>query len=512
MYTHSYAALFRQASTTIWRILVAAGSAASLAFAVLAAELPASVLIQNPGFELSDTANPAQPLNWSKSTPGSVITVDDKVKAQGGRSLRIERAADARFSGIAQTIPAILWRGKLISVRAMLKSENVAGATGIFIRAEDASRKTVALGNSFATPIAGTADWTSREAIVDIPVEAAAISIGAGFSSGERIWVDAFELSEVRLESLRPLGDSAKAYLDDAIKIIESIALNSTKVDWPRTRLKAYALAQGASGNADTYAAIRMVLSALNDRHSLLMLPADSRVNSENTTANDFKLLSEAIANKAYVSVPAYQGSHSDRQTAFANELQSRLGALDTSKPCAWIVDLRANSGGNMFPMLAGLAPILGDGVFGHLLGSDGAQDWFVREAGSGLGTQINARTTKPVPLVAGGEAAVAILLGPQTASSGEAIAVSFIDRPNTRSFGQPTAGLSTGNRPVTLSDGATLIVTTSVFADRNGKSYGGKIDPDQIVAPGPKDAPLADDPVVRAAIAWLDQQPACRK
>lgn len=497
---------------TISRMLVATAGAASLALAVCAAEPPAFVSIQNPGFELTDAANPAQPLHWFKSTPGSVITIDDKVKVKGERSLLIERVADARFAGVAQTIPAVPWHGKLISVRAMLKSENVAGATGIFIRVEDASRKTVTLGNSFAHPIMGTTEWTEREAIVDIPIDATAISIGAGFSSGERIWVDAFELGEVRLESLRAMRDDAKAYLDDAIKIIESVALNSSRVDWPRARLKAYALAQGADGSTDTYAAIRMVLSALNDRHSLLMPPADSRANSENASANDFKLLSEALGNKAYVSIPAYQGNHSDRQTAFANELQSRLGALSAGKPCAWIVDLRANSGGNMFPMLAGLAPILGDGIFGHLVGSSGTQDWFVREAGSGLGTQINARSTKPVPLVAEGKAAVAILLGPQTASSGEAVAVSFIGRPNTRSFGQPTAGLSTGNRPFTLSDDATLVVTTSVFADRNDKSYGGKINPDEIVAPGLKDLQLADDPVVRAAIAWLDQQPACRK
>ena len=30
--------------------------------------------------------------------------------------------------------------------------------------------------------------------------------------------------------------------------------------------------------------------------------------------------------------------------------------------------------------------------------------------------------------------------------------------------------------------------------------------------AAGPKGASLADDPVVKAAIMWLDQQPGCRK
>src|SRR5206468_4322951 len=58
------------------------------------------------------------------------------------------------------------------------------------------------------------------------------------------------------------------------------------------------------------------------------------------------------------------------------------------------------------------------------------------------------------------------------TASSGEAITISFRGRPGARSFGAPTAGLSTGNEEYALPDGSMLFLTTSIEADRIGHRY----------------------------------------
>ena len=81
-------------------------------------------------------------------------------------------------------------------------------------------------------------------------------------------------------------------------------------------------------------------------------------------------------------------------------------------------------------------------------------------------------------------------------ASSGEAIAISFRARPNTRSFGTATCGLSTGIDSFLLANGARLNVAMSVMADRTLTIYGGVVEPDELVA----------DPaqVVPRAVAWL--------
>ena len=81
-----------------------------------------------------------------------------------------------------------------------------------------------------------------------------------------------------------------------------------------------------------------------------------------------------------------------------------------------------------------------------------------------------------------------------------EAIVVAFRGRPDTRSFGKPTAGLTTGVEGFRLADGAMLFLATSRFADRDGAVYDGPLPPDDLVLDRPEDA----------ALEWLLEQPAC--
>jgi C-terminal processing protease CtpA/Prc len=90
----------------------------------------------------------------------------------------------------------------------------------------------------------------------------------------------------------------------------------------------------------------------------------------------------------------------------------------------------------------------------------------------------------------------VAVLVDCRVASSGEATAISFVGRRNTRFFGTPTRGLSTSNAGFLLSDGATLALTTSYMADRNLVKYGRPVMPDEIIS--------SPEQVTERAIEWL--------
>jgi C-terminal processing protease CtpA/Prc len=96
------------------------------------------------------------------------------------------------------------------------------------------------------------------------------------------------------------------------------------------------------------------------------------------------------------------------------------------------------------------------------------------------------------------------------TASSGEATAISFRGRANTRSFGSPTGGRSTANSTFTLSDGVRLLLTTATMVDRAGTRYGSKVVPDEPITATTPFSPGAIDEVVTAATRWLAQQPMC--
>lgn len=330
-------------------------------------------------------------------------------------------------------------------------------------------------------------------------------------ASEGKLWVDDIELVEFSASDNPLMEPAAKTYLDDAISKVRAVALKAGAVDWTQTTRLAYALSDRAVEPADTHDAVRLVLRSLNDGHSFLLPPSNAKEIAQNKATDDFKIASANLAGVGYISVPGYAGDQPKRRIAFASELQQRIATAQASGACGWIVDLRGNTGGDMFPMLAGLAPLIGDGVLGSFVSPKYSHAWYIRDGRAGSeGESIAA--TQPLPAMSGGSGAIAILTGPMTASSGEAVAISFIGRPNTRSFGQATWGASTANSTVRLSDGAVMAITTAVMADRNGKRYGGKIEPDEVVAAGPKGAPLADDPVVKAAITWLNQQPDCRK
>src|SRR6476469_2017721 len=189
--------------------------------------------------------------------------------------------------------------------------------------------------------------------------------------------------------------------------------------------------------------------------------------------------------------MPGYSGADANAMRAYAKRMHDSLANTIGSASCGWVLDLRPNTGGNMWPMIAGLKAFLGGGGLGTFESLTGASPSWV--AGQGVGVEPPSR------LAALESAWVAVLTGPKTGSSGEAVTIAFRGRPRTRSFGLPTAGLSTANGTFPLSDGAMILLTTAIEVDRTGRRYGDKIDPDEPQeAAGPRADPIA------AASAWL--------
>jgi C-terminal processing protease CtpA/Prc len=81
-----------------------------------------------------------------------------------------------------------------------------------------------------------------------------------------------------------------------------------------------------------------------------------------------------------------------------------------------------------------------------------------------------------------------------------------------TRRFGASTRGAVTGTRVFPLTDGAALVLAVTHTSDRNGHVYEGPLDPDEVVEAQDRGLALGDQPVVRAALAWLELRRACRK
>jgi hypothetical protein len=333
------------------------------------------------------------------------------------------------------------------------------------------------------------------------------------------------------------LSPRAAAYLADALAIIRDNALWADSVEWRTLRAATFDSAAGARVPVDTYRAIRFALGALGDRHSFLqlsreLLAAEQRRLIERGLADSTgPAVSRAGPTAPFVErrIPEGHLHRLDGERAVARVVVPRTGALaveefatrlhDTvrtlasQEPCGWIVDLRGNTGGNMWPMLAGVGPLLGGTHnIGSFVGRDGIYGtWYYRDGEAGM-TGVGGTTSfvgariRGEPFAFDDQPPVAVLIDAFTGSSGEAVAIAFKGRPATRFFGQPTAGVSTSNSGFRLADSANLVITVGVDADRTGRLYPRDVLPDERVAYNPD----ADDTQIAAAIAWLRTQPPC--
>jgi hypothetical protein len=297
-------------------------------------------------------------------------------------------------------------------------------------------------------------------------------------------------------EPTGPPSEEARAYLDELIGLMQAHSINRLTIDWSALRERVFARAVGAETIQDTYPAIQVALDGLGDGHSVYyptrgpVLGAARRVICGRPTTGTPALPDDI----GYVKVPAFSGTP-EQATALATELQQTIMSADKAGLIGWIVDVRGNGGGNMWPMIAGVGPLLGEDVAGYFIDPVGAETaWVYRDGAAWEGGVANERVAEPYRLIRD-RPRVAVLTDNSIASSGEAVVVSFRERPDARSFGDRTCGLSTANQLYPMSDGATLNITEAVMADRTRTRYGSPIPPDEFVS---------TVQVVERAIAWL--------
>ncbi len=192
----------------------------------------------------------------------------------------------------------------------------------------------------------------------------------------------------------------------------------------------------------------------------------------------------------------------------YPDVVQGLIAELHAAGAAKWIVDLRLNEGGNMYPMLAGIGPLAGEGVLGAFERDDTSWPWAYEGGAASVDGHVNSRVTgAPYPTFPA-EVPVAVLLSPLTSSSGEIMAISFKGRACTRFFGEATQGLTSANSPFPLPDDAELWLATSYEADRTGQHYQTAVEPDVEVLTDWRTYRSGEDAVVRVALNWLEALP----
>lgn len=475
--------------------------------------LAAQSLLQNGGFETADSAG--RPAAWKVGGGAPYTFSRSTQKIEGRLSAHIARSdtgGTVRLGSLSQTIRLPSLRGTLVRLRAYARSEiDRPSWAGLFVRVMQPDGYGF-FDNMQSDPIRSSS-WEPYQIVVPVSQEADSIRIGFFLSGVGQLWIDSISfqsLDSADLASLSPPSAVATGYLDSAIAIMRIHSLRRDSVDWPALRATAMRYAGEARRPGETHFALERAIKLLGDHHSFLIrLPvgAGTEAADTSTISTDARLLPGRVG---YLVVPPFGDTDSVRMRTYFRMLEDSLLSLKQQGACTWVLDLRGNWGGNMWPMLAGLRGFFSPGVVGKFMYPDTIQAWKFNAYGPSSEEEDEARISefgeRRLDL---SKSPVALLIGEGTASSAEAVTLSFRGRPRTKSFGQPTMGLSTGNEDFTLPDGAELLLTVALMADRSGRGDGSRITPDVLLPADP--APSATDTALAAAVAWLSREPDCQ-
>jgi hypothetical protein len=309
----------------------------------------------------------------------------------------------------------------------------------------------------------------------------------------------ALQVSALADDLPRPVD--ARQELQAAIDILKTNHMNREKVDWPKLSAEQFASIENATKPEEAYPAINRVIAALGIPHTFLQGAQYMRAWRADASVGQIKAPYWAppeshllVGGIGFLSLHGY-GAGAQHQADYASGGRAALRYLADAHVCRFVVDLRANQGGDMYAPINAVDALLGHDTLGYWqIGPAGDVPWTdtagVFEDAHSAQVEVGSLKHRPV----------AVLLGALTNSAGEFTAIAFKGRPYTRFFGETTYGDVQVNKPFDLPDGGRIAVSMGFATDRLHRPYRTAIEPDQATARG--------QPTLDAAIAWLKRQP----
>jgi len=306
--------------------------------------------------------------------------------------------------------------------------------------------------------------------------------------------------------------------LNEIIEHAENNSLFRENVDWTSLKKEMYSLAKNADSVPQLKPALDLMLKKLNDTHGRVFYnnqylayyygekkdhqkSIDLEVYNAIQSGQVYKFKTSIIqGNIGYVRIVGLPMGNNKKMSA---EIQNAVCELIIKGTKKWIIDLRYNGGGNMFPMVEGITNIIGDGIVGGTKGitEDESSVWQIKNGDFFYDEQTVAIENKcPIAEIQ----KIAVLTSVYTASSGEALAVILKERPKTRFFGNNTMGMITATDWKQIDSLTAMSISVSYYKDRKNNLYDQYVDVDEIIEFEPK-TELEKDNGINRAIEWLN-------
>lgn len=458
-----------------------------IAFALATLSFGAFAQIKNPKFSGLE--------GWYTSdVKGAAYDIDSASNSTHRTSLKLIGSDPGAVSTFSQRVGYTTGKLKVVTLSAEVKTVDVVRGVSLWCQIWDGDKQ-IAFSNSNMQlgTLTGDNNWRKMSIDLILPAETRTLVIG-GYLLGKGIsWITDVSLNE---KNATASYKDATVYTNEIKQLIKDNSLYKDSIEWNNIEEDlAYINQRIDSTNYDLINQYyTRVLRNAGDIHSFFQNRSQAKSYANGNTVA-LKPESNFLDGKiAYIKVPAFGSVNTAAVNNFADTIQKMIRALDEQNPKGWIVDLRGNTGGNMYPMIAGLGPLTGTGKLGYFVGAK-KNAWSYEKGASGM-----AKVKSPYQLKMP-NTKISVLIDQKTASSGEMTAVSFIGKPNVKLFGQPSAGYITANQSFKLSNGGMLLLATTFVSDRNNKIYLSKIDPDFLV-----ETSESKDLALLKATEWLSK------
>lgn len=310
--------------------------------------------------------------------------------------------------------------------------------------------------------------------------------------------------------------------IDSIYSFIKKNSVHRNDVDWLSVDNGFQQKLKLAKTDLDSIKSFIFVFEQLNDFHSSITYNGRQFSNYPEFNDSTLKYLiplvnlsnqrtgiftAKIISKKyLYLQVPGIQ-AWGDDVNMYAQNLSDTLCKYMSNKITGVVLDLRLNDGGQFTSMASGLAPLIGENYIGGGVNSELKQVnkfsikknnlWINKNQMTSVIHKKNINVSK-LP--------VAILIGPNTRSSGSILAIAFKGRNNTILIGDSTAnGYTTGNDYYSFGNNLNLNLSTSYSVDRNNKVYKLSVPPDIFIYGEDDFNNIMNDKKVNTALDWLN-------
>lgn len=315
--------------------------------------------------------------------------------------------------------------------------------------------------------------------------------------------------------------DSVKQYIDKTLSIIHNNALSKDKINWKSLRMDIYEKTKDANNIEEILPIYPYIFEKIEDHHGWLSYKDKNYRWDKNSQKQKNEIVKDAVKkyenvyatllNKTigYLRIPGNSDFGAKKMDSIASNIVDQINKINSNKIKGWIIDLRINTGGNMYPMIAGISNLIGDNEkLGGFVTSDNQSDgeWLLKNGNIYVDSNRvldRKKLKKPIKK----ELPIAVLISGYTASSGEMIAITFIGRSKTKLFGEESAGYTTSNQGFKIDENSGLNLAVSYVTDRTGKIYAENIKPDFEIIGGDNFEDLKYDVKIIKSLKWLKKE-----